>query len=345
MRIILDMVLNHTSDRSAWFVESASSRTNAKADWYVWSDGVPATSAGLTEIQKTNVHTGPQGQVVPPNNWTSGFGGTAWTWMPARQQFYYHKFYAEQPDLNWRNPEVEKAMFAVMRFRLDAIPALLEDPQLRNEPDSKNVLAAGYTWDLPDVHDVLKRLRTMMDSYSGQRVLIGELLEPTMEKLDLWYGGAAHNELQLPMDYFFGFPSSASGAILSGKDKLDVGFYRDQLIGMSTQLHGSRPFLFFDNHDNVRAIDRFGDGKHYTEIARITAALLLTSPATAQTYYGAEIGMVTTTPTRREDIKDPVAVLPGRRIRDATVNAHRCSGRPAHKRASLPIRTPGCRFC
>lgn len=108
------------------------------------------------------------------------------------------------------------------------------------------------------------------------------------------------------MDYFFGFPSLASGAILSGKDKLDVGFYRDQLIGMSTQFHGSRPFLFFDNHDNVRSIDRFGDGKHDTEIARITAALLLTSPATAQIYYGSEIGMVTTTPTRREDVKDPV---------------------------------------
>jgi alpha-glucosidase len=315
IRIILDMVLNHTSDRSAWFIESASSRTNPKADWYVWNDGISATSAGLTDFQKNDVHTGPKGQVVPPNNWTSVFGGSAWTWVPARQQFYYHKFYAAQPDLNWRNPDVEKAMFAAMRFwldrgvsgfRLDVIPALFEDPQLRNEPESKNMLASSYTWGLPEVHDVVKRLRTMVDSYPGQRVLIGELLEPTMDGLDLWYGGAAHNELQLPMDYFFGFPGFMTGSMLTGKDKLDAGFYRNQLVGMSTQLHGSRPFVFFDNHDNVRSIDRFGDGTHNAEISRVTAALLLTVPATAQTYYGAEIGMVTTTPTRREDVRDPV---------------------------------------
>jgi alpha-glucosidase len=315
VRIILDMILNHTSDKSAWFVESASSKTNPKADWYVWSDGVSATTTGLTEFQKNDVHTGPHGEVVPPNNWTSAFGGSAWTWVPARQQFYYHMFYAAQPDLNWRNPEIEKTMFSVIRFwldrgvsgfRLDAIPTLFEDAQLRNEPDSKKIMARIYTWGLPEVHDVLKRLRAMIDTYPGQPVLIGELLEPTMDKLDVWYGGAAHNELQLPMDYFFGFPGIMTGSMLPGKNKLDIGFYRNQLVGMSTQLHGSRPFVFFDNHDNVRSIDRFGDGTHNTEIAKVTAALLLTAPGTAQTYYGAEIGMVTTTPTRREDVKDPV---------------------------------------
>jgi alpha-glucosidase len=315
MRIVLDMVLNHTSDKDAWFVESASSRTNAKADWYVWSDGVQATATGLTHLQRSNVQSGPRGQVVPPNNWISAFGGTAWTWVPARQQFYYHMFYAAQPDLNWRNPQVERAMFDVMRswldrgvsgFRLDAVPTLFEDAQLRNEPDSKNIMARIYTWGLPEVHDLLKRLRAMVDTYAGQPVLIGELLEPTMDKLDVWYGGAAHNELQLPMDYFFGFPGIMTGSMLPGKNKLDADFYRKQLIGMSTQLHGSRPFLFFDNHDNVRSIDRFGDGEHDAEIARVVAALLLTAPGTAQIYYGEEIGMVTTTPTRREDVKDPV---------------------------------------
>jgi alpha-glucosidase len=315
MRIVLDMVLNHTSDKDAWFVESASSRTNAKADWYVWSDGVQATATGLMDVQRSNVQSGPKGQVVPPNNWISAFGGTAWTWVPARQQFYYHMFYAAQPDLNWRNPQVERAMFDVMRFwldrgvsgfRLDAVPTLFEDAQLRNEPDSKNIMARIYTWGLPDVHDVLKRLRAMVDTDPGQPVLIGELLEPTMDKLDVWYGGAAHNELQLPMDYFFGFPGIMAGSMLPGKNRLDAGFYRKQLIGMSTQLHGSTPFLFFDNHDNVRSIDRFGDGDHDTEIARVLAALLLTAPGTAQIYYGEEIGIVTTTPTRREDVKDPV---------------------------------------
>jgi alpha-glucosidase len=315
VRIILDMVLNHTSDKSAWFVESAASKTSPKAAWYVWSDGVSARTAGLTELQKKDVHTGPHGKVVPPNNWTSAFGGSAWTWVPARQQFYYHMFYAAQPDLNWRNPEVEKTMFSVMRFwldrgvsgfRLDAIPTLFEDAQLRNEPDTNNIMDRPYTWGQPEVHDVLKRLRAMIDTYPGQRVLIGELLEPTMDKLDVWYGGAAHNELQLPMDYFFGFPGIMTGSMLPGKNKLDAAFYRKQLIGMSTQLHGSTPFLFFDNHDNVRSIDRFGDGEHDAEIARVVAALLLTAPGTAQIYYGAEIGMTTTAPTRREDVKDPV---------------------------------------
>ncbi len=314
LRIILDMVLNHTSDKSPWFLESASSRTNPKAAWYIWSDGVSAATADLTDFQKKEVQRGPKGQVVPPNNWTSAFGGSAWTWAPARQQFYYHMFYAGQPDLNWRNPDVDKAMFAVMRFwldrgvagfRLDAVPALFEDARLRNNPDPKNVLAPGYTWDLSEVHDVLRRMRTMMNSYPGQRVLIGELPEPTMEKLDLWYGGSAQNELQLPMNYFFGF-RFMTGAMFTGKDELKADYSRNQLVAMSTQLHGSTPFVFFDNHDNVRSIDRLGDGRHNTEIAKVTAALLLTVPGTAQIYYGQEIGMVTTTPTGREDVRDPV---------------------------------------
>ena len=124
IRVILDMVLNHTSDKDKWFIESASSRKNPKRNWYVWSDGKP----------------GPNGKPVPPNNWESLFGGSAWEYMPQTKSFYYHKFYKQQPDLNWRNPEVEKAMFGVMQFwldrgvagyRLDAIPTLFEDPQLR----------------------------------------------------------------------------------------------------------------------------------------------------------------------------------------------------------------------
>ncbi|HLI76087.1 MAG TPA: alpha-amylase family glycosyl hydrolase, partial [Acidobacteriaceae bacterium] len=145
VRIILDMVMNHTSDKHKWFLESASSRTNPKADWYVWNDGVPADAPGVNDYQRKYAHDGPKGKVVPPNNWVSLFGGSAWEWVPARQQFYYHKFYKQQPDLNYRNPAVEKAMLDTMRFwldrgvagfRLDAIPTLFEDPQLRNEPET-----------------------------------------------------------------------------------------------------------------------------------------------------------------------------------------------------------------
>ena len=159
IRVILDMVLNHTSDKDKWFIESASSRKNPKRDWYVWSDGKP----------------GPNGKPLPPNNWESLFGGSAWEYMPQTKSFYYHKFYKQQPDLNWRNPEVEKAMFGVMQFwldrgvagyRLDAIPTLFEDPQQRDEPVLAGTNAQGdpnlehiYTDNLPEVHDVIRHAR------------------------------------------------------------------------------------------------------------------------------------------------------------------------------------------
>ncbi len=124
IRIILDMVLNHTSDRHPWFIESSRSKRSPRHDWYVWRDG------------KTDAN----GKRLPPNNWQSVFGHSAWAYDPKLDQFYYHKFYVQQPDLNWRNPAVERAMFGAMRFwlergvagfRLDAIPTLFEDPDLQ----------------------------------------------------------------------------------------------------------------------------------------------------------------------------------------------------------------------
>ncbi len=315
IRICLDMVLNHTSDKDKWFIESASSRTNPKADWYVWNDGIPANSPGVNEYQRKYQHNGPNGPVVPPNNWVSLFGGSAWEWVPARQQYYYHDFYIQQPDLNWRNPAVEKAMFDVMRFwldrgvagfRLDAIPSLFEDPQLRNEPETGGTNAQGdpnvnkiYTDNLPEVHDVIRRMRAMVNTYPGDRVLIGETYLPNTVELDKWYGGSAQNELQLPMDMLVGFGNGA---------KLSAPYFRRYITEVETQVHGSQPLLVFDNHDNVRSIDRFGDGVHNTEIAKVIATVLLTTRATALTYYGAPIGMVTTTPTRKEDVKDPIGI-------------------------------------
>ena len=185
VRILLDMVLNHTSDKHQWFIEASSSRTNPKHDWYVWNDGIPADSPGVTAYQKRFEHDGR----VPPNNWVSGFGGSAWQWVPAVHQFYYHEFYQAQPDLNWRNPEVEKAMFGAMQFwldrgvagfRLDAITNLFEDTQLRNNPEEGGINAQGdpnlreiHTNNLPEVHDVIHRMRAMVAKYPGDRVLIG----------------------------------------------------------------------------------------------------------------------------------------------------------------------------
>jgi len=305
IRVLLDMVLNHTSDRHKWFIESESSRSNPKHDWYMWNDGKPGSGK--------NAHDGPGGRVVPPNNWISEFGGPAWEWGPKVKQFYYHKFYRQQPDLNWRNPEVESAMFGAMRFwldrgvagyRLDAITTLFEDPNLRDEPLLGGTNAQGdpntediYTDSLPEVHETLRRMRAMVSKYPGDRVLVGETYLPNTAELDKWYGGAAHNELQLPMDIPIGFAN-----------KLDAPTFRRLIEEVETEVHGSQPLLVFDNHDNIRSWDRYGDGVHNLQIAKLLATLLMTTRATALMYYGEEIGMTTSTPTRVEDVKDPIGI-------------------------------------
>ena len=304
IRVILDMVLNHTSDKHKWFIESASSRKNPKRDWYVWNDG------------KDGGKPGPDGKPVPPNNWESLFGGSAWEYMPQTKSFYYHKFYKQQPDLNWSNPAVEKAMFGSMQFwldrgvagyRLDAIPTLFEDPQLRDEPATGGINAQGdpnlnhiYTDNLPAVHGVIRRMRAMVakypdTKYPGDRVLIGETYLPNTAELDKWYGGAKKDELQLPMDMIVGF-----------SNKLDANMFRARISEVETQVHGSQPLLVFDNHDNIRSWERYGDGVHNVAIAKILATMLFTTRATALMYYGEELGMVTSTPTRVEEVKDPI---------------------------------------
>lgn len=312
VRILLDMVLNHTSDKHQWFMEAASSRTNPKHDWYVWNDGIAANSPGVTAYQKRFEHEGR----VPPNNWVSGFGGSAWEWVPAVHQFYYHEFYKAQPDLNWRNPAVEKAMFASMQFwldrgvagfRLDAIPNLFEDPQLRNNPEQSGINAQGdpnvsdkYTNNLPEVHDVIRRMRAMVAKYPGDRVLIGETYLPNTAELDKWYGGTAQDELQLPMDMLIGFHGDHA--------KLSAADFRQHLEEVETQIHGAQPLIVFDNHDNTRAIDRYGDGTHDEQINKLLATMLFTTKATSLMYYGEELGMRTTPPTRREDVRDPIGI-------------------------------------
>lgn len=298
IRILMDMVMNHTSDKHKWFLESESSKTNPKRDWYVWRDpkGYDAN-----------------GKPIPPNNWISLFGGSAWQYDPKTKQYYYHEFYKQQPDLNWRNPKVEKAMFDAVRFwldrgvagfRLDAVPTLFEDPLLRDEPVLKGTNAFGdpnvsdiYTNNLPEVHGVMRRLRTVVDQYPGDRVLIGETYLPNVEELNKWYGGAKHNELQLPMDMQVGFI-----------DKLDASLFRKRIQDAETRIDGNQPLFVFDNHDNERSWDRYGDGVHNEAIAKLIATTLLTSHATALMYYGEEIGMVTSTPKRKEDVKDPIGI-------------------------------------
>ncbi len=293
IRVIMDLVLNHTSDQHPWFQESRSSRNNPKRDWYIWRDG--------------------KGPGIPPNNWQSDFGHSAWTYDAKTQQWYYHKFLAQQPDLNWRNPEVRKAMYDVERFwlnrgvagfRLDAITTLFEDPQLRDEKvlGGKNEygdpnISDDRTNNLPEVHDVLRELRKIADSYPENRVLIGETYLPDVQELAKTYG-AHDDELQLPMDTQVGFI-----------DKLSADALRQKISEAENDLHGNQPLFVFDNHDNPRSWNRYGDGVHDAAIARIAAAILLTTRSTALMYYGQEIGMVTTQPKTKSEVRDPAGLV------------------------------------
>lgn len=295
IRLILDMVLNHTSDKHPWFVEASRSTSNKLHDWYVWSDGKSASN----------------GTRIPPNHWKSFFGESSWQWVPSVRQFYYHAYYKEQPDLNWRNPAVEAAMFSAIRFwldrgvdgfRLDSISDLFEDQRLRDEPLGKGVDVLGqprinrtYTTNQPEIHSVIRRMRSMVSSYPGDRVLIGETDLPDIRELDKWYGGIHHDELQLPMD-----------TPIAYVDKLDATKFRHLLTEVNTEVHGSEPLLYFDCHDTERSWDRYGDGVHNALIAKLIATLLLTSKATVLLYQGEELGQVTSNPTRLADVRDPV---------------------------------------
>jgi alpha-glucosidase len=278
IRVIMDFVPNHTSDQHPWFKESRSSRTNPKRDWYIWRDG--------------------KGPGQPPSNWQSWFGHSAWKFDPATNQYYYHHFYTEQPDLNWRNPQVRKAMYDAMRFwldrgvggfRIDAVSRLFEDPNLHDDPilPGKNAygdanIAHKYTDNLPEVHEVLREMRKVVDEYPGNPVLISEADEPNITELTKMYG-SKNDEVQLPMDFQ-----------IADVNKLSALEFRRLLNEIDRNTAGGQPHYFFSNHDQPRQWDRYGDGVHNDQIAELTAALLLSTRATPLMYYGEEIGMRTT---------------------------------------------------
>jgi alpha-glucosidase len=288
IRIILDFVINHTSDKHPWFVDSRSSRTAAHRNWYVWKDG--------------------KGPGQPPNNWESTFGHSAWQLDPKTNQYYYHYFYIQQPDLNWRNPKVESAMFDVTRwwykrgvagFRLDAVDTLFEDPDLRDNPVLPGTNKYGdpnmedkYDKKLPEVHEVMRGLRKVADEYGS--VLIGEAYTNSFEELKEYYGDH-NNELQMPMDFMF-----------MKVNQLSAPEFRKQIAGVEAS--GGWPVYVFSNHDNVRAYVRYGDGKHNDAIAKLLAGLYLTLRGTPILYYGEEIGMTNNDPKRKEYVKDPIGI-------------------------------------
>ena len=270
IRIILDLVPNHTSDQHAWFQEARSSRTSPKRDWYLWSD--PAPNGGR------------------PNNWLSEFGGPAWAFDAATDQYYYHAFLPEQPDLNWRNPEVRAAIYDVMRFwlgkgvggfRVDVLWHLLKDDARRDNPANPGWhegmsptqrLLPIYTTDLPDMQSIVREMRAVIDEFD-ERVLIGELYLP-IERLVRYYGeelDGAH----LP----FNFALIEAPWHARELDRL----IRDYEAAVP---HGGWPNWVLGNHDKPRIAGRVGIGQ-----ARVAAMLLLTLRGTPTLYYGDEIGM------------------------------------------------------
>jgi len=309
IRVIMDMVMNHTSDRHKWFLESRSSRTNPYRDWYVWRNGKGETAKSPGE---------------PPNNWQSYFAHSAWQWDPKTRQYYYHKFYIQQPDLNWRNPKVHEAFKDILAFwlqrgvggfRFDAITELYEDPEMRDEGAVKDAngnpiinafgdpeLDNSRTSNQPGLHEAVAEMRAEADkfdfrSFPGTRVMIGETYMPNIAELAKMYGTQQKPEFHLPMDTQVGMIN-----------KLDVATFRSKLTDIETRIDGNVPMLLFDNHDNPRIDMRYGDGIHNTQIERVIATVLFASRGAALMYYGDEIGMVTTPPTRKEDVKDPIGV-------------------------------------
>ena len=256
IRVILDFVVNHTSDQHKWFIDSRSSKTAEHRDWYIWRDGKAA------------------GQ--PPNNWLSTFGLSAWKLDPKTGQYYYHYFYPEQPDLNWRNPAVERAMLDVTRFwykrgvagfRLDAVDTLYEDPNLTDNPVLPGKDKFGrpnmdeiHNKKLPEVHDAMRKLRTTADEYGS--VLIGETWTSNVEQLKDYYG-TKNDELQMPMDL-----------MMTGFKGLSADEYRKHIAAVNAAGHW--PVYVITNHDIVRSYTRYGDGIHNDDIAKMMAALYLT---------------------------------------------------------------------
>ena len=271
IKIILDFVPNHSSNRHPWFLESRSNRQNSKRDWYIWRDAKADGSL--------------------PNNWGSAFGGPVWEWDEKTGQYYLHSFLKEQPDLNWRNPQVKKAMLDVLRFwmergvdgfRMDVIGMIMKDPSLRDNPFLEEVPASSdsiysrqqhlYDQDQDEVHDVIREIRKVLDEYP-QRVGIGEV----WYELPRWikYYGADNDELQMPFNFrLMSVPWNAR-AIQESVDEME----------------GALPDFAWSNyvlntHDAPRLISKIGEAQ-----ARIAAMLLLTLRGTPTLYYGEELGM------------------------------------------------------
>jgi alpha-glucosidase len=288
IRLILDWVPAHTSDQHPWFLDSRSGRKSARRDWYVWRDSKPGGE--------------------PPNNWISPWGGSPWEWDPSTEQYYLHTHLVEQPDLNWRNPEVVRAMHDVLRFwldrgvggfRIDVIHGILKDPELRDNPVIPGVPGPGgqhhiHDRNHPDVHAALREIRRLLDGYD-ERMAVGEVYIFDPAEVAKYYGKG--DELHLAFNFCF------------LRSPWDAAAFRQEVERFEAELPAEGwPTLVLSNHDVPRHASRYDDPKHGEDRARVAATMLLTLRGTPFLYYGEEIGM-RNTPIPDERVVDPLARL------------------------------------
>lgn len=296
LRLLLDFVPNHTSDQHPWFIESRASRGNPKRDWYFWRD--PAPGAGPPESR-------------PPNNWTSDMGGSAWELDPDTGQYYLHAFLKEQPDLNWRNPEVRVAMLDVMRFwfergvdgfridvlwhciKADGLPDNPANPAYRPELGEKFMVLQHHSANQPEIHELAHAMRKLADHYGadgfGERLLVGEICLP-LDDLVQYYGTPEAPGVHLPFNF----------------QLLDLPWEADALRRCIAAYEAALPEAAWPNwvmgsHDAPRIAARLGEAQ-----ARVAAMLLLTLRGTPTLYQGDElgIGQVDIPPDRIRDPQD-----------------------------------------
>lgn len=322
IKIIMDLVVNHTSHLHPWFLESRSSKKNPKRDWYIWKEPVDGKE---------------------PNNFLGAFGGKAWTWDEKTQAYYYHSFLTEQPDLNWRNPEVKKAIFDMIQywldmgvdgFRLDVVNLFFKDDQWRDNPSRffKGMRPFDrqvhiYDRDRPEMHELLKELRRLIDA-KGDRMTIGEVMMDPPGKVSIpasYYG----NNDELHMAFNFAFLYSFWGA----KNFKKVIDDWESALGSENW-----PNYTLSNHDFRRHITRYHSRKLDMERSKLTALMLLTLRGTPFLYYGEEIGMESER-VPKKDLQDPVGISywpfhPGRDSErkpmcwDETTNSGFSTGKP-----------------
>jgi oligo-1,6-glucosidase/alpha-glucosidase len=284
LKLLLDFVPNHSSDQHPWFRESRSSRDNPKRDWYIWRDGKPDGS--------------------PPNNWISDFGGSAWTWDEATGQYYLRAFLPEQPDLNWRNPQLKAAMLDVLRFwfdrgvdgfrvdvlwhivKADGLPDNPENPAWRPGINERDRVIQLHSTDQPEAHEISSEMRAIADRY-GERVLIGEIFLPN-DRLARWHGTPDKPQVHLPFNFAL----------------IENAWQAETLGQLIAEYEASLPEWGWPNwvlgsHDAPRIAARLGEAQ-----ARVAMMLLLTLRGTPTLYQGDELGIgAVDIPPHR--VKDP----------------------------------------